>query len=269
MKSVKEVLNQYEEKPSADVWERLNARLDEEMPLTENVSRIHRVKAWKWVAAVLAVLVLGGTVSLCVFLQHRNNQDVVVENVAKNADNKLVESSDVVAGQEEIVESEIAQVEMQTEEEVPAKVVVENSVKEQNPQSPKPEAEITTKTNTPQVVLPSNSTLAKQLAADPVLKKLSEESVDWSMPVHLSIPNLFTPNNDGVNDFFVIEGLENYSSLRLVVRDKNNKVVYRNDAYKNTWGGENCPEGVYSYELTFLYNGIENQALGKVRILRS
>ena len=60
MKSVKEVLNQYEEKPSADVWERLNARLDEEMPLTENVSRIHRVKAWKWVAAVLTVLVLGG-----------------------------------------------------------------------------------------------------------------------------------------------------------------------------------------------------------------
>lgn len=269
MKSVKEVLNQYEEKPSADVWERLNARLDEEMPMTENVSRLHRVKIWKWVAAVLAVLVLGGAVSLGVFLQHRDNQNVIAENLAENTDNEAVGSTDAVTGQEEIVESEIAQVEMQTEELAPAKDVVDNSVKVQKPQSPKPEAEITTKTNTPQVVLPSNSTLAKQLAADPVLKKLSEESVDWSMPVHLSIPNLFTPNNDGVNDFFVIEGLENYSSLRLVVRDKNNKVVYHNDAYKNTWGGENCPEGVYSYELTFSYNGIENQATGKVRILRS
>ena len=119
------------------------------------------------------------------------------------------------------------------------------------------------------MVLPPNSTLAKQLAADPVLKRLSDDGVDWSMPVHLSIPNLFTPNNDGVNDLFVIEGLENYSSPRLVVRDKNNKVVYQNNAYKNTWGGEDCPEGVYNYEFTFVYNGIENQAMGKVRIMRS
>ena len=135
-------------------------------------------------------------------------------------------------------------------------------------QEPEVKKEVAPKTNVRQEVVPANSTLAKQLAADPVLKNLSDESVDWSLPVSLSIPNLFTPNDDEVNDLFVIEGLENYTSPRLVVRDKNNKVVYQSNAYKNTWGGEDCPEGVYSYEFTFKYNGIENMATGKVRIMR-
>ena len=142
-------------------------------------------------------------------------------------------------------------------------------MEKQNVQSPKHTEASVPNTNVRQIVLPPNSTLARQLAADPVLRNLSDDSVDWSLPVHLSIPNLFTPNNDGVNDLFVIEGLENYSSPKLAVRDKNNRVVYQSDAYKNNWGGENCPEGVYSYEFTFKYNGIESQATGKVRIIRS
>ena len=269
MKNVKDVLKAYEEKPSADLWERLNTRLDEEMPVTGNVSRLRRVKVWKWAAAALAVVVLGGAVSLGVFLQHRNNQEVVVENITKNTGNKAVESPEAVMEQDEIIESEVTLAEVKTEDLLQPRQIEENSVREQTVQSSTQEESVSPKTNTRQVVLPPNSTLAKQLAADPVLKKLSDESVDWSMPVHLSIPNLFTPNNDGVNDLFVIEGLENYASPRLVVRDKNNKVVYQNNAYKNTWGGEDCPEGVYSYEFTFVYNGIENLATGKVRIMRS
>ena len=123
--------------------------------------------------------------------------------------------------------------------------------------------------NVRQEVLPANSTLAKQLAADPVLKNLSDDSVDWSAPTHLTIPNLFTPNGDNVNDLFVIEGIEQYASPKLVVRDKNNRIVYQKADYQNTWGGDNCPDGVYNYEFTFYYNGIENQATGKVRIIRS
>ena len=267
MKNVKDVFNTYEEKPSTDLWERLNARLDKEMPVTGNVSRLHRVKVWKWVAAALTVLVLGGAVSLGVFLQHRNNQDVIAEKIVENTDKETVVSPEAVREQDEIVKSDVVLSDVK-EDKRPQSLKIDNElVQEPNLQTPKEES--VPKTNIRQVVLPPNSTLAKQLAADPVLKRLSDDSVDWSMPVHLSIPNLFTPNNDGVNDLFVIEGLENYSSPRLVVRDKNNKVVYQNNAYKNTWGGEDCPEGVYNYEFTFVYNGIENQATGKVRIMRS
>ena len=133
--------------------------------------------------------------------------------------------------------------------------------------SPKTET-VNPRTNVRQEVLPPNSTLAKQLAADPVLRTLSDENVEWTPPTHLSIPNLFTPNGDGVNDMFVIEGLESYSSPRLVVRDKNNRIVYQSANYRNNWDGGSCPEGVYSYEFTFTYQGIESQAVGKVRIMR-
>lgn len=269
MKNVKDVLNAYEETPSADVWKRLNARLEEEMPATGKVHRIRRATVWKRTAAVLLALIIGGAVGIGVFLHNRGNQDVIVENNTETVEGQVVDVPDVISEPQEIREQEITSITETSVKSPQPRVEQESEEKKANLQPNTQEVTVATKSNSPQKVLPPNSTLAKQLAADPVLKKLSDDSVDWSLPVHFSIPNLFTPNNDGVNDFFVIEGLESYSSPRLVVRDKNNRVVYQNDAYKNTWGGENCPEGVYSYELTFSYNGIENQALGKVRIMRN
>ena len=269
MKNIKDVLNAYEEAPSADVWERLNARLDAEMPVTENVHRLQRVKVWKWTAVGLSVLIIGGAVLVSVLLHHRVNQNVIAENNTEVVGGEAVNEMDAVVESVETIEQETVPATKEPVQTAQSSNVRDITMEKQEDQSKLKEESISSKANARQVVLPPNSTLAKQLAADPVLKKLSDESVDWSMPVHLSIPNLFTPNNDGVNDFFVIEGLENYASPRLVVRDKNNKVVYQNNAYKNTWGGEDCPEGVYSYEFTFVYNGIENLATGKVRIMRS
>ena len=268
MKNVKDVLNAYEETPSADVWKRLNARLDEEMPVTANAHRLHRAKVWKWTAAMLSVLIIGGALTVGVFLHHRGNQDVIAENNNKIVDNQEIVVPEAITEPVETVELESVPAAEKPDQVLMSRNAAENMVEKPTGKPVMREEKVTQQTNARQIVLPPNSTLAKQLAADPVLKKLSDDNVDWSLPVHLSIPNLFTPNNDGVNDFFVIEGLENYSSPKLIVRDKNNRIVYQSDAYKNTWGGENCPEGVYNYEFTFMYNGIENQATGKVRIMR-
>lgn len=269
MKDVKDVLNAYEETPSADVWKRLNVRLDAEMPVTGKVHRINRVKALKWTAAVLLGLIMGGAVVLGVFLYQHGNQNIVVENNNTKVVENKEEVSDAVAKPIENVETEVTSVAIESDHAAPTQIAVDNTTEKSDIQPKTEEKVVKPNSNARQIVLPPNSTLAKQLAADPVLKKLSDDSVDWSLPVHFSIPNLFTPNKDGVNDFFVIEGLENYSSPKLVVRDKNNRVVYQSETYKNTWDGGTCPDGVYSYEFTFLYNGIENQASGKVRIMRN
>lgn len=273
MKEIKDIFENYEQKPSDEVWNRLNARLDAEMPVTPKVVNRGISNTWKLVAAVIATVLVAGSI-LLVSLKHvqgerpQQQKETVMEQTSDNTEVAVEESENRVEEvAEPVVEPLLADnhpvVETIAKTEKPSQQEVTTS----KPQEPA--AKTVQKQNVRQEVLPANSTLAKQLAADPVLKNLSDGSVDWSIPVHLSIPNLFTPNNDGVNDFFVIEGLEQYSSPKLVVRDKNNRVVYQSANYQNTWGGDNCPDGVYNYEFTFFYNGIESQATGKVRIIRA
>jgi len=61
------------------------------------------------------------------------------------------------------------------------------------------------------------------------------------------IPNIFTPNNDGVNDVFYIRNLPAASNI--VITNRWGKEVYRSGDYKNDWSGENSDDGVYYYRI--------------------
>ena len=68
----------------------------------------------------------------------------------------------------------------------------------------------------------------------------------------VTIPNVLTLNNDGVNDQFVIEGLMPNSSL--LILNRWGEVVYSTTNYKNDWNGKDksgipLTEGVYTYLL--------------------
>lgn len=277
MKEIKDLFENYEQQPSADVWDRLSARLDAEMPVARNVPKRRMSIVWKWVAAAVGTVAVAGICFLVATMfvvgdrYHAQDENVVETEAAPTPEAVAVESEAVAVESEAVaVTTEEPLLAEHHAKEEAAPVVVKKSA-EVDPAAPAPKPAVTNvaKSNVRQEVLPANSTLAKQLAEDPVLKNLSDGSVDWSKPAHLSIPNLFTPNADGVNDKFVIEGIEQYKSPKLLVRDKNGRVVYQSDDYQNTWGGENCPDGLYNYVFTFSYNGIENQATGKVRIIRS
>lgn len=68
-------------------------------------------------------------------------------------------------------------------------------------------------------------------------------------PRPLRIPNVFTPNNDGQNDVFEIEGTEGIDRIELVVVNRWGNEVYRSNDYKNNWNGGNLSEGTYFYEI--------------------
>ena len=92
-------------------------------------------------------------------------------------------------------------------------------------------------------------------------------------PVNLLIPNVFTPNGDGVNDKFVITeappgdeggtggqkaGPANgdykpvnayYRSTELYIFNRWGRIVYKSTNYQNDWDGGNLPDGVYFYVL--------------------
>ncbi|MBU1719832.1 MAG: gliding motility-associated C-terminal domain-containing protein, partial [Bacteroidetes bacterium] len=74
-----------------------------------------------------------------------------------------------------------------------------------------------------------------------------------SVTVHVSslkIPNVFTPNQDGYNDRFVIENADLSDGVTLLIYNRWGKKVYENSGYDNSWDGDNCSSGTYFYVVT-------------------
>jgi gliding motility-associated-like protein len=61
-------------------------------------------------------------------------------------------------------------------------------------------------------------------------------SCDSLPSVQLNIPNTFSPNGDGQNDFFLIRGLTSHS--KLIVFDRYGREIYVSDNYQNNWDGK-------------------------------
>ena len=61
----------------------------------------------------------------------------------------------------------------------------------------------------------------------------------------------FSPNGDGINDYFVIKGADQYD-VTLMIFDRWGSKVYESSHYKNDWNGtsksgEKLPDGTYYY----------------------
>ncbi|HRH64042.1 MAG TPA: gliding motility-associated C-terminal domain-containing protein, partial [Bacteroidia bacterium] len=53
----------------------------------------------------------------------------------------------------------------------------------------------------------------------------------------LAIPNAISPNNDGINDAFVVPGLEYYSDVKFTLFNSWGTIVYESSDYKNDFAG--------------------------------
>ena len=85
----------------------------------------------------------------------------------------------------------------------------------------------------------------------------------------IHIPNVFTPNNDGVNDVFEIKGLEFLSQNKITIFNVNGNEVYKANGYKNDWNGGGLNTGTYYYILEIqMPNGQWEIFKGYVMILR-
>jgi len=65
----------------------------------------------------------------------------------------------------------------------------------------------------------------------------------------IAAPNVMTPNNDGKNDVFLVEGLDIQSPLKLEIYNRLGRRVYRNDDYQNEFDADNLSYGTYYYTL--------------------
>lgn len=99
---------------------------------------------------------------------------------------------------------------------------------------------------------------------------LNNQKEEWSFvqPVIIEIPNIFTPNGDGVNDHFVINGLENCEKKMLIVKDRSGQIVFQSRSYDNSWDGGNLPDGSYYYQFSYSINNINELRQGAILIRR-
>jgi gliding motility-associated-like protein/uncharacterized repeat protein (TIGR01451 family) len=81
------------------------------------------------------------------------------------------------------------------------------------------------------------------------------------------IPEGFSPNGDGINDFFVIDGLERYPNNKLTIFNRWGNIVFEGAPYTNNFdgtsnrglrvGGDELPSGTYFYILDLGVKDIE------------
>src|SRR5690606_30249788 len=98
----------------------------------------------------------------------------------------------------------------------------------------------------------------------------NNEAVATVEVVALEIPNGFTPNGDGLNDRFVVRGLECYPENRLLVFNRWGNEVFSVTGYKNDWDGATLSAGTYYYIFELrLHTGKWQTFKGFVTIVRN
>lgn len=81
---------------------------------------------------------------------------------------------------------------------------------------------------------------------------INVDSESEELPV--TAPKLFSPNGDAIDDFWVIESIENFPECQLVIFSRNGTTLLEAIPYNNDWegvfNGEPLPEGAYYYVIS-------------------
>jgi gliding motility-associated-like protein len=101
---------------------------------------------------------------------------------------------------------------------------------------------------------------------------LTSETPYWVLTksCDIIVPNVFSPNGDSFNNFFVVASLLDYDGSTLRVFNRWGALIYESDDYKNNWSPseDEVPDGVYYYILTVNTNSGKDIFEGHLTILR-
>ncbi len=86
---------------------------------------------------------------------------------------------------------------------------------------------------------------------DPITSCTAEDEVTIFVDPNIKIPDSFTPNGDGVNDLWEIQGLLGSIDVDISVFNRNGQIVFQSRGYPKAWDGRLkntlLPVGVYYY----------------------
>jgi gliding motility-associated-like protein len=180
---------------------------------------------------------------------------VEVESIAEisNPKEEIIEIEDIVLQSESNPAADI-----QVSNEVPSENsgVTENLIPAPSIIEPEPAVEETAEIQEEEII---ESPLQEELLVE------AEEEI--------TLPNIFTPNNDGANDYFEIE-ISEKKDFQIVVIDQTNKVVFQSNSVDFRWdgtlpSGDPAPSGYYVYFISAkTLSGKDYAGSSKLRIQR-
>jgi gliding motility-associated-like protein len=103
---------------------------------------------------------------------------------------------------------------------------------------------------------------------------VASQKLDYRVPSEVFIPNTFTPNNDGVNDDWLIS-ISYLEDFELYIFDRWGQLVFKTDDLYDRWQGTYHNEGKplkcdrYVYRILYTeYQGNQKELLGSVTLLK-
>ncbi|HEX8548399.1 MAG TPA: gliding motility-associated C-terminal domain-containing protein [Cytophagaceae bacterium] len=96
------------------------------------------------------------------------------------------------------------------------------------------------------------------------LSSINTEVIDYDIKRF----NSFTPNNDGINDVWVVRNINLYPDNSLTILNRWGNEVYTKKGYNNEWDGSGLNEGTYFYKLNVNQCGQMRNYEGNVTLVR-
>ena len=85
----------------------------------------------------------------------------------------------------------------------------------------------------------------------------------------VEMPNVFTPNNDDINETFRPILMERVETFTMKILDRTGKIIFQTQSNENWWDGNNYAEGIYYWHLKAEgVNGKNQELRGWVQLLR-
>ena len=113
----------------------------------------------------------------------------------------------------------------------------------------------TTGETTGSIVITSPGTYGVRVTKD---NCFSDTSITLQCPCNITIPNVFTPNGDGVNDLFQPDFESFFETYHMYIYDRWGKRVFSTTSQEEFWdgkiGSQDAADGVYYYVVTYSCN---------------